>query len=109
MKKIETNQPTRRMVETLLKELSREFSRYYGNCPNATRLNEMKDKMWEELKSSRKYIAIERKLEVIIDDVKRRNDEGTKKVDKVRRMYLANGVTPTVLKALNSLVDLLEQ
>lgn len=108
--KSRNDMPNRRTVETLLKELDREYCAYYGGDSELQELNRQKDAMKERLLyKNKKYIALKKKIDTLefkLSDRRRRN---TALVQDVRHLYQRRGITPQVIAGLDALVAKLKR
>lgn len=96
--------PNRRTIETLLKELDREYCGYYGRDKTLSDLLAQKDAMREKLLNNKKYISLKKRIDALefrLNDLRHRN---TALVQEVRHLYQRKGITPQVVKALDALV-----
>ncbi len=96
--------PSRRTVETLLKELDREYCGYYGSDKVLSDLQSQKDAMRGRLLNNKKYIALKKKIEALEFRLNDRRNRAIQLVRDVRHLYQRKGITPQVVKALDALV-----
>lgn len=97
------DQPSRRTVEQLLRELARE-------APNPYQLERSKLEvelrgMRERLLSDPNYIEMEKRLEELYELKRTKDHENGEKIAKVRRLYQSEGITERVKLELKTLVD----
>lgn len=104
MKKIDESKPNRRMVETLLRELQRACSQYYGDDPMVKKIQRERESMLSVVRNSSRYKTLKRKEEALIVSISKRNTEVTQTLTNIRRKYLANGITDQLLRDLNALL-----
>lgn len=94
--------PSKRMIESLLKELGRELdSKHYDEY---VRLGHEMDELTEKLTDVPQMRKLKRAREAAYTKYRKAADGRSNKVRDVRRMYLSKGLTPQVLKAIDVLV-----
>jgi len=99
--------PNRRMVEQLLRELARGRSWDEPECSRerSVKLSEEYVALRDELLSDPRLLKLEAELEKLRREEKKLSDRRHVKLRRVRQKYLANGVTPAVLRALDEIVE----
>jgi len=103
MKPLPMDKPTRRTIEELFRELANSSNRWDNDEIQAIsqELDQLKDELHNVppvKKLERRLCEARRKHHQIKDAVK-------EKLVKVRRRYLAKGLTPSVLKEIEKLVE----
>lgn len=100
-KQAAADQPTRRTIETLLRELSSRdhgYAEYRAACDRADAIaNRLSDVPVMRRANAEKEAAGQ------LWQKRRREFEG--QLQKVRRLYWAHGLTPRVVKAVKALVE----
>lgn len=95
--------PTRRSVETLFRELLHGDGYYTPS--ESDKVHEQMRELEEEIcYSTPKYKALRRKYDRLNQEEREDKERRRELVNKVRRKYLAEGLTPEVLKQIKQLV-----
>ena len=98
------------MVESLFRELSNIMGgRYRTDHTAYDKAQAEHDALEEKLLENRKLKALKKKCNALRYTIDRRKELHQKELNKVRNRYLANGLTPAVLKSLNILLDKVEE
>lgn len=95
--------PNRRMIEAALRELANAYNPF-GNTAEEIELQARYDKRYRLLQNDPELLAMSKKLKKMSNKRRRDKERRKEKIAAVRRLYLVEGVSPTVLRELQLLV-----
>ena len=99
----EEPKPTRHTIENLLKEIGTHLHVY--NNPQYQEMDEEIQELTDKLLDNPELKKLRKKQDALRHQLNERYNKTKDQVRKIRQMYQVSGITPTVLKALEKLVE----
>lgn len=99
--------PNRRTVEALFRSLYEKYSKWSND--EIDKMRKELDDLEEQLLKNTQFLRLKAKVNKLEYEYRHNRNKKRESISKVQRVYQAKGLTPSVLKLVENLVDTVNQ